>query len=261
MVATGGSDPIVWGSMTLPWKRFVALGDSLTEGVGDPDRRGRLRGWAHRLAAAMAAADPEFAYANLARRGLAAPDVRRTQLEPALRLRPDLASVVVGMNDVLEPRFSPTRFERELDAIVGPLREGGALVLTATLPDVTRFSPLPRRVLGGIRSGLRAASETIWEVADRHGALCLDLEVLPEARLRQVISVDRLHPSPQGHVRLARAFAELLERHAGVPIPQPDGSDLLGRLPQLTWLLRQIRPSEVARFVHRYYLTPRRIDP
>ncbi|MGH2655899.1 MAG: SGNH/GDSL hydrolase family protein, partial [Actinomycetota bacterium] len=109
--------------MPLPWKRFVALGDSLTEGVGDPDRRGRLRGWADRLAETMAAVDPDFAYANLARRGLPSEEVRRTQLEPALRLRPDLASVLVGMNDLLEPRFDPARFEGELSGIVGPLRE------------------------------------------------------------------------------------------------------------------------------------------
>src|ERR671925_2179457 len=116
--------------MERPWKRFVALGDSLTEGVGDPDRRGRLRGWADRLAAAMASVDPELAYANLAQRGLPAPEVRRTQLESAVRLRPDLNSVLVGMNDLLEPRFRPSAFERELGAIVWPLRAQVALVLT-----------------------------------------------------------------------------------------------------------------------------------
>lgn len=248
--------------MSLPWKRFVALGDSLTEGVGDPGRRGRLRGWADRLAGAMAAADPEFAYVNLAQRGLRAEEVRRTQLEPALRLEPDLASVLVGMNDVLEPRFQAARFERELEAIVEPLRDGGALLLTATIPDVTLFSPLPRRVLSGIRARLRAASEAVRTVSERHEALCLDLEALPEARQRQVMSVDRLHPSPRGHVLLARAFADLLEEHADVPIPRPEGTDLAGRLPQLGWLIRQLRPTEVARFVYRFYLSPPRgTDP
>ncbi len=248
--------------MALPWKRFVALGDSLTEGVGDPDRRGRLRGWADRLAAAMASVEPDFGYANFAVRGLPAPEVRRTQLEPALRLRPDLASVLVGMNDLLEPRFRPAAFERELGAIVGPLHEQGALVLTATFPDVTLFSPLPNRMLGGVRSRLRAASAAVRSVSEAHGALLLDLEALPEARQREVMSVDRLHPSPHGHVLLAGAFAELLERHAGVPIPRPDGTELAGRLPQLTWLLRQFRPAEVARFVYRFYLSPRRgTDP
>jgi lysophospholipase L1-like esterase len=244
--------------VSLPWKRFVALGDSLTEGVGDPDRRGRLRGWADRLAEAMATVDPDLAYANLAKRGLRAEEVRRGQLEPALRLRPDLASVQVGMNDLLEPRFDPARLERELSAIVGPLHEAGALVLTATIPDVTVFSPLPRRFLTGIRARLRAASEAVRSVSEANGALCLDLEALPEARQRQVMSVDRLHPGPQGHVLLARAFAGLLEEHSGVPIPRPDGIDLAGKLHQARWLIRQLRPAEVARFVYRFYLAPRR---
>lgn len=244
--------------MALPWRRFVALGDSLTEGVGDPDRRGRLRGWADRLAQVMAAADPEFAYTNLAQRGLRSDEVRRGQLEPALRLRPDLASVLVGMNDLLEPRFRPTRFEGELAAIVGPLRETGALVLTATIPDVTMFSPLPRRFLSTMRSRIHATSDAVRAVSAEHGALCLDLAALPETRRRQVMSVDRLHPSPRGHVLLARAFAGLLEDHSAVPIPRPDGTDLAGSLPQARWLIRQIRPAEVARFVYRFYLAPRR---
>jgi lysophospholipase L1-like esterase len=243
--------------VSLPWKRFAALGDSLTEGVGDPDRRGGLRGWANRLAEAMATVEPDLAYVNLARRGLPAGEVYRTQLQPALAFRPDLASVLVGMNDLLEPRFDPSVFERELSAIVRPLRESGAVVLTGTFPDVTLFSPLPKRFLTGIRARLRAASEAVRSVAERDGAVVLDLEALPDARQRQVMSIDRLHPSPRGHVLLAGAFAGLLEEHAGVPIPRPQGTDLAGRVHQLAWLLRQFRPTEVARFVYRFYLAPR----
>ena len=244
--------------MALPWKRFVALGDSLTEGVGDPQPGGGLRGWADRLAEALAAVDGDFSYTNLARRGLLTEEVRRLQLEAALALRPDLASSLSGMNDLLEPGFDPARYERELEAIVGPLRESGAVVLTATFPDVTMFSPLPARFLTGIRTRLRAASEAVRSVSVRHGALCLDAERLPEARQRQVMSVDRLHPSPRGHVLLARLFAQLLQEHGGVPVPQPGDHEAAGRLAQARWLVRQLRPMEVARFLYRFYVAPRR---
>jgi lysophospholipase L1-like esterase len=245
-------------SSALPWRRFVALGDSLTEGVGDPMPGGRLRGWADRLAAAMASADEGFGYANLARRGLRTEEVRRGQLERALDLRPNLASVLSGMNDLLDPRFDPSRYREELGAIVGPLRDIGAEVLMATFPDVTAFSPLPSRFLTGIRARLRAASRAVREAAVEHGALCLDLEGLPEARQREIMSVDRLHPGPRGHVLLAQAFARLLEERSGVPIPQPQDGELAGRLAQTRWLLRQFDPREVARFVYRFYLAPRR---
>lgn len=236
----------------------MALGDSLTEGVGDPVPGGALRGWADRLAGAMATADETFAYRNLAQRGLQTEDVRRTQLEAALRLRPDLASVLVGMNDLLDPHFDPARYRRQLDAIVGPLREGDADLLMATFPDVTMFSPLPARFLHGIRARLHAASHAVREVSVAHGALLLDAEALPEARQRRIMSVDRLHPGPRGHVLMAQAFARLLEESSGVPIPQPEDAEIAGKLAQAQWLLRQFRPSEVARFVYRFYVVPRR---
>jgi lysophospholipase L1-like esterase len=42
------------------WHRYVALGDSFTEGLSDPDpeRPGGYRGWADRLAGHLAAASP-----------------------------------------------------------------------------------------------------------------------------------------------------------------------------------------------------------
>ncbi len=230
----------------------------MTEGVGDPGPGGRLRGWADRLAKSLIAADGTLSYTNLARRGLKTEEVRRHQLQRALELRPGLASALVGMNDLLDPNFDVARFERELEAIVGPLRETGALVLMATFPDITAFSPLPARFTTGIRARLRAASEAVREVSARHGALLLDADDVPESREREVISVDRLHPGPRGHVLIAQTFARLLEEHSGVPIPQPEGSDVASKLAQARWLVRQFKPAEVARFVYRFYLAPRR---
>ena len=244
--------------MALPWKRFVALGDSVTEGVGDPQPDGQLRGWADRLAEALSAADGDLEYTNLAVRGLKTEEVREQQLQAALELRPDLASALVGMNDLLEPNFDPSSFERELTSLVGPLRDAGAVVLMATFPDITLFSPLPARLTTGIRRRLADASEVVRSVAGVHGALLLDANDFPEAREREIISVDRLHPGPRGHVLLAQKFARLLEEHSGVPIPQPEGGDVAGKLAQARWLIRQFKPAEVARFVYRFYLAPRR---
>ena len=41
----------------MGWKRYVALGDSFTEGVGDPRPGGRERGWADRVAESLAGPD------------------------------------------------------------------------------------------------------------------------------------------------------------------------------------------------------------
>lgn len=234
--------------MTLPWTRFVALGDSMTEGVGDPRPDGRLRGWADRLAAAFATARADFGYTNLAKRGMRTREVRETQLPRALELRPDLASALVGMNDLINPRFDPARYEEDLEEIVRRLREAGAVVMTATYPDITLFSPL-RPWMGGVRTRLHQASEVVRRVSERHGALMLDAERLPESRERQIVSVDRLHPGPRGHVLVARSFARALEELAGVPVPMPEDIALGGRLAQTRWLARQLTPARVGRFI------------
>ena len=225
----------------------------MTEGVGDPVRGGGLRGWADRLAESLHEADDSLIYVNLAKRGLKTAEVRDRQLQAAVSLEPDLASVLVGMNDLLDPGFDPRHYDEELDSLVRPLADSGALVLTATFPDITSFSPLPKRFTAGIKTRLDAASDVVREVSDRHGTLMLDEDALPEPLEREILSVDRLHPSPRGHVLVARLFARALEERAGVRIPLPKEENLAGKLIQARWLLRQLDVGEVARFFRRFY--------
>ena len=60
---------------------FVALGDSFTEGLGDPHPDGTgYRGWADRFAERLAASRPGLRYANLAVRGKVVADVAADQI-------------------------------------------------------------------------------------------------------------------------------------------------------------------------------------
>ena len=88
--------------------RYVALGDSFTEGVGDHDPRlpNGVRGWADRVAEVLATHADDFRYANLAIRGRKMAAILAEQVEPALALHPDLVSVYAGGNDILRPRVS-----------------------------------------------------------------------------------------------------------------------------------------------------------
>ena len=54
-----------------PYTRYVALGDSFTEGVGDeePQLPNGVRGWADRVAEELSRTRPDLGYANLAIRG------------------------------------------------------------------------------------------------------------------------------------------------------------------------------------------------
>ncbi|EFH30765.1 predicted protein, partial [Streptomyces pristinaespiralis ATCC 25486] len=124
--------------------RYVALGDSQTEGLGDGDDTMGLRGWADRLAEHLAQHHPGTRYANLAVRGRLARHVRTEQLAPALALRPDLATVVAGVNDLLRPRFDADEVGAHLEAVFAALTAQGARVATVTFPDVTLITPLAR---------------------------------------------------------------------------------------------------------------------
>src|SRR5689334_20154110 len=128
----------------MAYRRFVALGDSTTEGLMDPNPDGTFRGWADRLAERLAQDEPELLYANLAVRGKLARQVVDEQLEAALALQPDLASVLSGLNDMLRRNCSvPTVIER-LDVLFGSLRGVGADVLTFTLPDPIPINPIAK---------------------------------------------------------------------------------------------------------------------
>jgi lysophospholipase L1-like esterase len=191
------------------YRRYVALGDSQTEGVGDGDDTAGLRGWADRFAEHLAGADPALGYANLAVRGKLAGQVRAEQLAPALALRPDLATVVAGVNDLMRPRFEAGVVAGELEMMFAALTAAGAHVVTLTFPDVGRIAPLTRP----LRPRVRALNAAIRAAAARHGVTLVDTEHEPVATDPRLWSPDRLHASPVGHARIAAAVAQAL----GIP--------------------------------------------
>src|SRR6478735_4818404 len=120
--------PVADGPERHPWHRFVALGDSYTEGIGDPEPNslGGLRGWADRVAEELADSQPDFAYANLAIRGMLLKQILDVQLAPALALKPDLIAMSGGGNDIVFKRGNPDKLAEKLDAAVGVLAATGA---------------------------------------------------------------------------------------------------------------------------------------
>jgi lysophospholipase L1-like esterase len=209
--------------------RYVALGDSQTEGLGDGDDIVGLRGWADRLAEQLAEHCPGVQYANLAVRGRTAGQVRAEQLRPAIALRPDLATVVAGVNDLLRPRFDADEVTGHLEAMFAALTAQGACVATLTFPDVTRITPLARP----ISSRVVALNHRIREAALRHGVAVAETfhhEVVTDPR---IWSPDRLHASPLGHERIAAAIAHALRLPGSSnswmhPLPPPEAPTPVG---------------------------------
>lgn len=189
--------------------RFVAIGDSTVEGLDDPDGQGGYRGWANRLAERLAAQHHGVLYANLAVRGRTTRQVREEQLDLALAMKPDLAAVVTGTNDVLRRRFDVPAFESDLYFMQRALVDGGAKVITFTLPDLTPVMPIARF----LRARVFALDEAIRRACLRSGAILCDLAIHPVASDPRLWSPDRLHANSAGHARIADALA----RHLGLP--------------------------------------------
>ena len=214
---------------------YVALGDSISVGMGDPLPGGGWRGWPSLLAAGLP--DPDMH--NLAVLGAQTAGIERDQLPAALALRPHVASVVCGLNDTLRGGFDPARTEAAVGRIVAALKAQGAVVLTMRMPDPGAMLGIPQGLARPLARRMREVNAALDQVAAEHGTLHFDASADPEAYQRRNWSVDRLHPSERGHRVIARRFHALLQ-DAGFPVaPAPDQeptSPPPTRREEITWM-------------------------
>lgn len=191
----------------MAFHRYVALGDSFTEGIGDPDptRPNGLRGWADRVAEVLAGDNPELGYANLAIRGRKMHGVLTEQVEPALALEPDLVTVYAGANDILRPKVDLDTLVSRYDEAIGRLAATGARVLVWTA-----FDPGGSSTYKLLRGRFALYNELVRESADRHGADIVDFWRLREYRHWGLWDEDRMHMGPAGHQRMAIEVLDVL---------------------------------------------------
>lgn len=215
----------------VKFRRFVAIGDSQTEGVGDPTGPGGLeRGWADRFAERLAARqarlpvigeptgeaeqppDDRLLYANLAVRGKLIAQIDEDQIESALAMEPDLISLIGGLNDVLRPGCDVDLVLARMDTMQGRVAASEATILTVTYPDPALMMPLGRllsETVAEFNRGLR-------RIAERHGSLLLDVEASARVASPANWCDDRLHLNSVGHQVLADGMFSLIE-------PRPEG--------------------------------------
>ncbi|MEU3507096.1 SGNH/GDSL hydrolase family protein [Streptomyces longwoodensis] len=190
--------------------RFVALGDSLTEGVGDPTGDG-WRGWAALLADGLGAGPgAPVRFTNLAVSGAQTRDVLERQLPAALGLRPEVAAVLVGVNDTLRRTFDIHAVAARLDRVYGALAGQGAVLLTACLPDPGDVLGLPGALARPLARRQQAVNTVVHALSERYGAVHLHAAEGVWVTDRALWSADRLHPGERGHRQLALRFHALL---------------------------------------------------
>jgi lysophospholipase L1-like esterase len=216
--------------------RFAALGDSASCGVGDPTPGG-WRGWARILADAIAV-DHHMSFCKLAVSGATVADVRGKQLTEALDHRPVIASLVVGLNDVMRSTWDPKQIREDLLHCAAELARHGALVITVRFHDHTRVLGLPSLLARPLQRRIQTLNEIYDEIHEQYGALRLDLAADPAIYSRELWAADRLHPSELGHRRLARMVGQLIA---------DEGLEF--GLPSLTCTSERPKLSETARMM------------
>jgi lysophospholipase L1-like esterase len=234
-----------------PWSRYVAIGDSFTEGIGDPEARspGGHRGWADRVAEVLSEQTADFAYANLAIRGRLLQQIIDEQIEPALALRPDLITVSMGGNDVIRPGTDPDEIAARFEGGIARLRRDGATVVMFNGPDIG-MTP----VLGRIRGKVAIYNENLRTIAQKHDAVVADMWSLRELSDPRMWAPDRLHFSPIGHQTIARMVLRALnvendlEPFEAEPLPRQTWRQ--ARIDDIGWAREYFAPWILRRIRH-----------
>lgn len=214
--------------------RFVAVGDSFTEGIGDWNKRfpNGVRGWADRVAKQLSKRDPDWEYANLAIRSRVLDDIVATQLDRAIALRPTLVSFFAGGNDILQLRSNMGDLMVRYEAAVARLAATGARVMLFTSYDL-KLSPLLEPPL---RRRNNVYNRRVREIAVEYDALLIDHWAMSAYRHPRMWEPDRLHMSRHGHRYLAAAVLRALQVDHTITVED------LGSVPQRT--LRQVLAGE-----------------
>lgn len=226
----------------MTFHRYVALGDSFTEGIGDPDPESPngLRGWADRVAEVLATQTPDFGYANLAIRGRKLVPILEEQLDTAVALEPDLVTIHGGGNDVLRPRVDIDALAAAYDEGIARLVDTGARVVMFTIPD-----PGSSGIYAAVRGRMAIFNEWVREIADARGVTIVDMWRMRTVSYTEVMDEDRMHLSSVGHRYMAGRVLDAL----GV------GHDLVHEAESRPVLSRSEQLRENARWA-REYLAP-----
>lgn len=220
-----------------PYSSLVAVGDSFTEGMSDLLPDGTYRGWADLLAGRMAAASPGFRYANLAVRGKLIGQIVDEQVDVAAAMGAEVITLVGGLNDTLRPKCDMVRVRDLLTEAVERLAPSCKQLVLMRSPG--RQGP----VLERFRPRMESLFETVDALAERHGAVVVDLYGAPSLADPRLWDVDRLHLTAEGHRRVAEGVWQAL----GYEAEDVDWRTPMAASAPAAWLSRRTADVRFAR--------------
>jgi lysophospholipase L1-like esterase len=195
-----------------PYRSYIAIGDSLSEGLGDFTfhQSRQNNGWTDRLAGILAheAAQNgyQFHYANLALRGSKLSKIMGEQLQSALRMQPDLVTVMAGSNDLMSSQDKLPELRAIYRDGIQQLLSAGCDVIVANT-----INPLHLRVFKPLRHRAKTFSKMIEEVAREFGIAVVDVFSIQDFAQLAFWDKDMVHFSGHGHIAVANRAANVLD--------------------------------------------------
>lgn len=195
----------------MAFHRFLALGDSITEGLSDKAPGGGYRGWADRVADELAHHHDDFQYANFAVRGKLLEQIVHEQLPVAMSLvtgEPTLLSFHAGANNILRLRVNIEEVNALYRDTVQKINETGVQLVLFTIREINEpVTPLERMW----NQRFIPFNNNIREVAASNNAILIDANLSPALGDPRMLAADRLHLSSEGHRRMAAAVLSALQ--------------------------------------------------
>ena len=190
------------------YTRFIALGDSFTEGMQDEKIGDQYRGWADRVAQALASEVSNFSYLNLAVRGKLVGQVIEDQVPVALEFieGPNtLVSFHAGANDLLRPNYDAKSVLPKYQEAVRHLASTGCQIMVFTAIERVAKSGKMQEIW---EQRFSTFNKIVRDTAAEVGAIVIEATADPEIGSRRFLDKDRLHLNPLGHHRVAQGVLQ-----------------------------------------------------
>ena len=189
-------------------RKYVAIGDSFSEGYGDEIEGAHPRGWADMVAAQLATAQGHpIEYANLAIRGRKIGAILQEQLDAAISMQPDLITINGGGNDIMRPRVSAGWVSSQLLIAVRRILAAGITPVVVSGANPSGVMPLGRVMQ---RRG-DALATLVMRWADALEVSYVDNWADPRLLDASFWSEDRLHLNARGHAVVAGNVFDALQ--------------------------------------------------
>jgi lysophospholipase L1-like esterase len=187
---------------------LVILGDSAATGVGDQVAEGIYQGWGHYLFEALIGFNE---YHNISRPGARVRELADVQIPLALEIKPKVAILIIGGNDVLRNDFNPKQMYEQLAESILKLKSIDCEVFSMNLHDPTKILPIPRILKKILKRRVSAVNDMYFALEQDYGLKVLNIFNMHEVYDLKLWHVDRMHPNKLGHQKLATYFASLLQ--------------------------------------------------